>query len=113
MERVMNGVTQQFLGLDRGLLGLFRCLSEQEADLLAHWTERSHRRQRQVKFQAVREDENAVDDCAAREIKQMDGLKLAFKRSGPVLEHFSDLHIVGDREHQVEVGPSIPSVACE
>src|SRR4051812_12788748 len=102
MERVMNGVTQQFLGSHRRLLGLFRCLTEQDADLLAHWPERSHWRQRQVKLQAVRKDKNAVDDCAATEVKQMDGIELAFKRSGPVGEYFSDLHVLGYREHQVE-----------
>jgi hypothetical protein len=103
MERVVDGVPKQLMRGGRRFLRLFDNFPEDEPKLGAARAELGRWRKRQIKLQAMREQEHSVDDRAARKVEQLDRPELTNDGPGPPFQHLRHRHVVCDCEHEVEI----------
>jgi hypothetical protein len=103
MKRVVDGVPKQLLGGSRRLVRLFAHLPEEQPERGTAPSELGRMRERQVKLQAVRDQEHAVGDGFAGKVEQRDRPKLTNEGLGPGFQHLNHRNVVCDGEHEVEV----------
>jgi hypothetical protein len=103
MERVVDGVPKQLMRGGRRFLRLLDNFPEDEPKLGAPRAKLGRWRKRQIKLQAVREQEHSVDDRAARKVEQLDRPELTNGGPGPAFQHLRHRHVVCDCEHEVEI----------
>ena len=82
-------------------------LAEEQAEPRPRRAERGSRREREIELEAAREQEDAVDRGAAREVEELHGVELVDEAARPVGEHVGHVDAVRDRERQVEVRPAV------
>ena len=56
-----------------------------------------------IELQCVRKQEHSVDHRSALQVREMHRAELIDECARPVLEHVTDLHVVGDAEREVDV----------
>lgn len=80
---------------------------EDKPELWANGSELRGWRKRKVELEATRQQKDPVNRCAGRKIEQLNRVELLDERASPVREDLGSRRIVGNRESQVEIRPTI------
>ena len=81
--------------------------AEQQSEPGTGRDEARRRRQRQIELESVWQQEHAVNRRPAHKVDELHRGQLVAERASPVIENFSNGHVVGDGEGEVKVREAI------